>query len=193
MKTVHAVLLAVAATSLVLAAPRGALATPPASESASTADPVAPAVGQRAPDFSLPSTSGGKVRLHGLKGKTIVLYFYPKDETPGCTHEACDFRDHHAALDSAGVVLLGVSMDDLDSHRHFIDKEHLPFPLLADTDGKVCKAYGVLRERQRDGKTVTGIQRTTFVIDKTGKVARVWPKVDVNGHVEDVLAFVRAG
>jgi peroxiredoxin Q/BCP len=161
-------------------------ATPPA-----VADSVTLAPGDAAPDFTLPSTSGGKVKLHALEGKTVVLYFYPKDETPGCTHEACDFRDHHAALDSAGVVLYGVSNDDLKSHRHFIEKEHLPFPLLADTDASVSKAYGVYRERERDGKPIRYIERTTFVIDKTGHIARVWPKVNVNGHVEDVLAYVR--
>ena len=150
-------------------------------------------VGQKAPDFTLPSTAGGKLKLHSLKGKTVVLYFYPKDETPGCTHEACDFRDHHAALDSAGVVLLGVSYDDLDSHAHFIAKEHLPFPLLSDTDARVSRLYGVYREYQRDGKTMRGVERTTFVIDKTGHIARVWPKVNVDGHVDDVLAFVRGG
>jgi len=150
-----------------------------------------PAVGQVAPDFKLPSSSGHKVHLRSLRGQTVVLYFYPKDETPGCTHEACDFRDHHDALEKAGIVLLGVSMDDLDSHREFVEHQHLPFPLLADTDARVCRAYGVLRTRERDGKTVQGIERTTFVIGKDGRIARVWPKVNVDGHVEDVLAFVR--
>ena len=131
------------------------------------------------------------MKLHGLKGKTVVLYFYPKDETPGCTAEACDFRDHHAALDSAGVVLFGVSTDNLESHHHFQAKEHLPFPLLADVDARVCRLYGVYKPHVRDGKTLMGIERTTFVIDPSGKIARVWPKVNVNGHVEDVLAFVR--
>lgn len=153
--------------------------------------PAAPTVGQAAPDFNLPSTSGGKLRLKNLKGKTVVLYFYPKDETPGCTKEACDFRDNHGALDSAGVVLLGVSTDDIASHNHFREKEHLPFPLLADVNHKVCTAYGVYKERERDGKKWMGVERTTFVIDKTGHIARVWPQVNVNGHVAEVLEFVR--
>jgi len=188
----HAVLAALAVSALALTAPRAARAADPAVPDAPQSPAASqPAVGEAAPDFTLPSTSGGKVRLHGLKGKIVVLYFYPKDETPGCTAEACDFRDHHAALDSAGVVLLGVSTDDLASHRHFQEKEHLPFPLLADVDARVCKLYGVYKSRERDGKSLMGIERTTFVIDKAGKIARVWPKVNVNGHVDDVLAFVR--
>lgn len=189
MSRLLAPLVAVAvALSAVLLSPRPARADGAMAPMDSTALPV---VGQVAPDFALPSTAGGKLRLHKLKGKTVVLYFYPKDETPGCTMEACDFRDHHDDLERAGVVLLGVSLDDLASHRRFRDKEHLPFPLLADVNGRVSRLYGVLRQRQRDGRTVTGIERTTFVIDKTGHIARVWPKVNVSGHVDDVLAFVR--
>ena len=189
MPTSRAARLALAASTLALAlAPTGrAQATDPPAPVASDS----PAVGQPAPDFKLPSTSGGAVRLSHFKGRTVVLYFYPKDETPGCTHEACDFRDHHAALDSAGVVVLGVSNDDLASHREFISKEHLPFPLLADVDGHVSRLYGVYREREHDGKVYKGIERTTFIIDRTGHIARVWPKVNVNGHVDDVLAFVK--
>jgi peroxiredoxin Q/BCP len=189
MFTFRPVLLVLAASVLAVAPIPNAAATEPPSPNA----PGVPAVGQRAPDFTLPSSSGGNVRLSRLKGRTVVLYFYPKDETPGCTHEACDFRDHHAALDSAGVLVLGVSNDDLESHRHFTAKEHLPFPLLADGDARVSRQYGVYRARERDGKTLMGIERTTFVIDKTGHIARVWPKVSVDGHVEDVLAFVRGG
>jgi peptide-methionine (R)-S-oxide reductase len=122
-----------------------------------------------------------------------VLYFYPKDETPGCTKEACDFRDHTADLDKAGVVLLGVSTDDLASHRRFREKERLPFPLLADVDAKVSTRYGVYGQRSALGIPYAGIQRTTFVIGRDGRVARVWPKVSVNGHVEEVLKFVRDG
>ncbi len=161
---------------------------------AATATPVessTPAVGSPAPEFALQASTGKKVALRKLRGKTVVLYFYPKDETPGCTKEACDFRDHHAALDSAGVVLLGVSVDDLASHHRFVEKEHLPFPLLADPTGAVCRAYGVLRQREKDGHTFTYAERTTFVIGQDGRIARVWPQVSVDGHVEDVLAFLR--
>ncbi len=150
-----------------------------------------PAVGQMAPAFSLPATSGGNVSLAQFRGKkTVVLYFYPKDETPGCTHEACDFRDHSAALQKDGVVILGVSNDDLTSHADFRKKEHLPFTLLSDTDAKVSREYGVYGTQEWYGKKWTGINRTTFVIDKEGRIAQVWPKVNVDGHVADVLKFV---
>jgi peptide-methionine (R)-S-oxide reductase len=122
-----------------------------------------------------------------------VLYFYPKDETPGCTKEACDFRDHTAELEKAGVVVLGVSNDDLKSHRKFQEKRQLPFPLLADVDARVSKLYGVYGRQSIYGIPYTGIQRTTFVIGRDGRIARVWPKVSVNGHVEEVLKFVSAG
>jgi peroxiredoxin Q/BCP len=150
-----------------------------------------PEVGRPAPDFTLPSTTGKDVTLSQLKGRNVVLYFYPKDETPGCTKEACDFRDHTAELEQAGVVVLGVSTDGLESHRHFREKEKLPFPLLADVDAKVSKLYGVYGQRSLVGIPYTGIQRTTFVIGRDGRVARVWPKVSVSGHVEEVLKFVR--
>jgi peroxiredoxin Q/BCP len=152
---------------------------------------VLPAIGKPAPDFTLPSTTGENVSLKQFKGKkTVILYFYPKDETPGCTHEACDFRDHTADLQKAGVVVLGVSTDDLASHLRFKERQKLPFPLLADTDARVSRLYGVYGERSVAGFRYTGISRTTFVIDKSGRVAKVWPKVNVNGHVADVLKFV---
>jgi thioredoxin-dependent peroxiredoxin len=183
-----AALLALLACTAVRAgeAPPGATPAAPAAPSG----PALPEAGQGAPDFTLPSSAGGKVHLKKLRGHVVVLYFYPKDETPGCTHEACDFRDHNAELEQTGVRVFGVSNDDLASHRHFVDKEHLPFPLLADVDATVSRRYGVLRERERDGRKVTGIARTTFVISADGRIARVWPNVDVNGHADEVVKFV---
>ena len=149
-----------------------------------------PAVGQTAPDFTLPSTTGKDVTLSQLRGKTVVLYFYPKDETPGCTKEACDFRDRMPELAKAGVVVLGVSNDDLKSHLRFRKNHKLPFQLLADADAKVSKLYGVHGKQSVVGIPYTGIQRTTFVIGRDGRIVRVWPKVSVNGHVEEVLEYV---
>jgi len=152
---------------------------------------VLPVIGRPAPDFSLPSTTGENVSLKQFKGKkTVVLYFYPKDETPGCTREACDFRDHTAELEAAKVVVLGVSTDSLESHQHFKEKQKLPFPLLSDEDAAVSKLYGVYKQKNLYGKKHLGIERTTFVIDKTGRVAQIWPKVKVDGHIQDVLEFV---
>ena len=153
---------------------------------------VLPIIGRPAPDFTLPSTSGEPVSLRQFKGrKTVVLYFYPKDDTPGCTREACDFRDHHAELEAANVVVLGVSPDPMESHLKFRDKQHLPFPLLSDEDASVARMYGVWKQKNLYGKKSMGIERTTFVIDKTGRIAQIWPKVKVEGHLQDVLEFVR--
>ena len=151
-----------------------------------------PAVGQAAPDFTLPSTAGKNITLSQFKGRVVVLYFYPKDETPGCTKEACDFRDRTADLEKAGVVVLGVSNDDIASHLRFKQKENLPFPLLADVDGKVSRLYGVYGRQRVYGIPYTGIARATFVIGRDGRIARVWPRVKVDGHVEEVLRFVSA-
>ena len=150
-----------------------------------------PVIGKPAPDFTLPSTSGESVSLRSFKGKkTVILYFYPKDETPGCTREACDFRDHQAELEQHQVVVLGVSTDGLESHRHFIDKHQLPFTLLADEDAAVSKMYGVYKQKNLYGKKYMGIERTTFVIDRTGRVAQIYPKVKVDGHIQNLLEFV---
>ena len=152
---------------------------------------VLPVIGRPAPDFSLPSTTGENVSLRQFKGKkTVVLYFYPKDETPGCTREACDFRDHSAEFEAAKVVVLGISTDSLESHQHFKEKQKLPFPLLSDEDAAVSKLFGVYKQKNLYGKKHLGIERTTFVIDKTGRVAQIWPKVKVDGHIQDVLEFV---
>ena len=143
--------------------------------------------GQKAPDFALPSSEGGDVRLKDLKGKTVVLYFYPKDDTPGCTREACAFRDSQAAIKKTGAVVLGVSPDGLPSHDRFRAKYKLNFPLLADTDKAVAKKYGAFGEKMMYGKKVVGMIRSTFVIDGEGVVRKVFPKVKVDGHAEKVL------
>lgn len=150
-----------------------------------------PVIGKPAPDFTLPSTSGEAVSLRQFKGKkTVVLYFYPKDETPGCTKEACAFRDLREAFEQAGAVILGVSNDPIDSHQKFREKHQLPFDLLADEDASVSKAFGVYKQKNLYGKKYLGIERTTFVIDRTGRIAQIYPKVKVDGHVQDVLGFV---
>ena len=146
-----------------------------------------PTEGQDAPDFDIDGTS-----LAALRGKPVVLYFYPKDDTPGCTTQACSFRDLKGEYDVAGAVILGVSKDDSDSHGKFVQKFGLNFPLLADTDGKLCEAYGVWVEKTNYGKTYMGIERTTFVIDAEGRIAKVFPRVKVEGHGEKVLEAVRA-
>jgi len=153
---------------------------------------VLPSVGKPAPDFTLPSTTGENISLRQFKGKkTVVLYFYPKDETPGCTREACDFRDHSAEIEQSNTVILGVSTDTLESHQAFAAKHKLPFPLLVDADAAVSKLFGVYKQKNLYGKKFWGIERTTFIIDKTGRIAQIYPKVKVDGHIQDVLEFVR--
>jgi peroxiredoxin Q/BCP len=148
--------------------------------------------GQKAPDFDLPSSDGGRLRLSDLKGKTVVLYFYPKDSTPGCTREACSFRDSQARLKKRGVVVLGVSADSLASHARFGEKYALNFPLLSDADKAIAKKYGAFGEKVLYGKRTMGLIRSTFVIDGSGLVRKVFPKVKVEGHVEEVLAALDA-
>jgi peroxiredoxin Q/BCP len=144
--------------------------------------------GERAPTFTLTADDGSKVRLSDLKGSPVVLYFYPRDDTPGCTREACAFRDRKAELKKHGAIVFGVSTDDLDSHRRFRDKFELNFPLLVDADHKVAERYGAWREKNMYGKKTMGIQRSTFLIDSYGKVAKVWKQVKVDGQDEQVLA-----
>ena len=151
-----------------------------------------PVIGKPAPDFNLPSTTGEKVSLKQFKGKkTVILYFYPKDETPGCTREACDLRDHAAEFEKQNVAILGVSTDSLESHQHFREKHQLPFPLLADEDAAVSKMFGVYKLKNLYGNKHLGIERTTFIVDKTGRIAQIYPKVKVEGHIQDLLEFVR--
>ena len=144
-------------------------------------------VGQKAPDFTLLNDSGQKVKLSDLKGKTVVLYFYPKDDTPGCTKEACAFRDGIDEIQARGAVVLGVSSDSVESHVKFKKKFDLNFPLLADTDKKVVEDYGTWKEKSMYGKTYMGIERTTFIIDKQGKLSHIFPKVKVDEHYDEVL------
>ncbi|MGZ3696810.1 MAG: thioredoxin-dependent thiol peroxidase [Bdellovibrionota bacterium] len=143
--------------------------------------------GSKAPAFTLDSDDGKKVSLKDFKGKFVVLYFYPKDNTPGCTQEACDFRDSFTRLKKEKMVVLGVSKDDLTSHKKFSEKYSLPFPLLSDESGKVCEAYGVWQEKSLYGRKFMGIVRSTFIIGPDGKIAKIFPKVKVKGHVDEIL------
>lgn len=147
---------------------------------------------QPAPDFTLPADDGTQVKLSALRGKPVVLYFYPRDDTPGCTTEACSFRDRKSELAKLGVTVLGVSTDGLESHQKFRDKFQLNFPLLADIDHQVAERYGAWREKTRFGKTSMGIQRSTFVIDSAGVVRKMWKNVTVEGHDEKVIEAVKA-
>ncbi len=147
--------------------------------------------GSLAPDFKLKSDDGKTYSLSDFRGKKeIVLYFYPKDDTPGCTKEACSFRDNLSILNRAGVQVLGVSMDDLDSHGKFRAKYSLNFPLLADTDGEVSKEYGVYRLKNNYGRKYWGIERSTFVIDKDGRIKKAFRRVQVDGHVDEVRRYL---
>ena len=146
--------------------------------------------GAKAPPFSLPSDKGETVSLKDFKGKTVVLYFYPKDMTPGCTIEACDFRDSLARFKRKNAVILGVSRDSVARHEKFRDKYELNFPLLADDDGEVCKAYGTWKEKSLYGRKFMGIERTTVVIDPQGKIQSIFSKVKVKGHADAVLEAI---
>jgi peroxiredoxin Q/BCP len=147
--------------------------------------------GAKAPAFSLKDHGGKTVKLADFAGKQVVLYFYPKDNTPGCTTEACAFRDEHSKLQKAGAVVLGVSPDSEKSHQKFIDKFSLPFPLLVDEDHAVAEKYGAWGEKSLYGRKFMGIIRSTFLIGGDGKVKKVWPKVKVDGHVDEVLEAVK--
>ena len=145
-------------------------------------------VGQAAPDFSLPDQAGKSVSLSGCQGSPVILYFYPKDDTPGCTKEACAFRDAFAEYRKRGATILGVSPDDPASHAKFAAKFDLPFTLLADAGHKVCEAYGVWKEKNMYGRKSMGVERSTFVIDADGVVRAVFARVKVDGHSDAVIA-----
>ena len=144
-------------------------------------------VGQMAPDFEAKIETGETIKLSDYSGKKVVLYFYPKDATPGCTAQACNLRDNYDALLKAGYVVLGISSDDEKSHKKFIEKQNLPFPLIADTDLKVHEAYGTWVEKSMYGRKYMGTARTTFVIDEQGKIAEVIEKVDTKNHTAQIL------
>ena len=146
----------------------------------------------KAPAFTLKATDGSTVKLSELKGKPVVVYFYPKDDTPGCTREACAFRDRLPELKKLGASVLGISADDVTSHKKFSDKLSLNFPLLADTNHTVAEKFGAWREKNMYGKISLGIQRSTFLIDAEGRVAKVWKKVSVDGHDQQVIDALKS-
>lgn len=150
------------------------------------------AVGSVAPDFELGIAQNQTLSLKDLKGKHVVLYFYPKDDTPGCTREACDFRDAFQAFEDQDVVIVGVSPDGLGAHEKFKTKYNLPFVLAADEDKAVCQSYGVWKEKNMYGKKSMGVERTTFLINPEGVIAHIWPRVKVEGHVEAILKALQS-
>jgi thioredoxin-dependent peroxiredoxin len=143
--------------------------------------------GDKLPSFALPTDDGGEVSTKSLKGKKAVVYFYPKDNTPGCTKEACDFRDAQRAFKKAGIEVVGVSKDSVKSHAGFRDKQKLNFALGSDADGKVCDAFGTWIEKSLYGRKYMGIERATFLVDEKGVIRKIWHKVKVPGHVDEVL------
>ncbi len=148
-------------------------------------------LGKSVPDFSVAATSGQAVTLSALRGQTVILYFYPKDNTPGCTTEGQDFTALNAEFAEAGAVIFGISRDSVKSHEGFKAKLCMPFELLSDSDEALCKLFDVIKLKNMYGKQVQGIERSTFVIDKEGKLAREWRKVKVDGHAKEVLDFVK--
>ncbi|WP_174732525.1 thioredoxin-dependent thiol peroxidase [Mesobacillus harenae] len=147
--------------------------------------------GTLAPEFSLPASNGLTVSLSELRGKNIVLYFYPKDMTPGCTTQACDFKNYHQDFSNTDTVILGISPDPIGKHEKFIEKYGLPFLLLTDEDHQAAEAYGTWKLKKNFGKEYMGIERSTFIIDKNGYLAKEWRKVKVKGHVEEALAYIK--
>lgn len=148
-------------------------------------------VGHKAPNFTLPDSEGIKVSLSDFKDKNVILYFYPKDMTSGCTQEACDFRDLFPKFEKMNAVIIGISIDSVAMHKKFVEKYDLPFILLADEDKKVVEKYGVWKEKSMYGKKYMGIERTTFIIGTDGKIKRIFPKVKVAGHADEVLFLMK--
>ena len=147
--------------------------------------------GDIAPAFSLPASNGENVSLNDYKGKKVVIYFYPKDDTPGCTIEACNFRDDYSEINEAGAVILGVSKDDIKSHNKFINKFDLPFLLLSDESTEMISAYGAWVKKKMYGKEYYGVFRKTYLIDEEGKIQRIWPIVDVKTHSNEIIELIK--
>lgn len=147
--------------------------------------------GDQAPDFTAVATGGLKISLSDFKGRNVILYFYPRDDTPGCTKEACGFRDHFAEIRKRGALILGVSKDSTKSHGKFTEKFNLPFPLLSDEDHKIAEAYGVWGEKKFMGRAYTGMQRVTFLIDGGRRIKKIWRQVKPDEHAQEVLALLR--
>ncbi|GGG73937.1 thioredoxin-dependent thiol peroxidase [Paenibacillus radicis (ex Gao et al. 2016)] len=150
-------------------------------------------IGQEVPDFTLPASTGQAVSLKDYRGKKRVIYFYPKDMTPGCTTESCDFRDYNGQFETYNTAVIGISPDDLASHDEFIAKHELPFPLLSDTEHEVSELFGVWKLRSWNGTEFMGIERSTFLIDENGVLAKEWRVVNVDGHVQEVLEAAKQG
>lgn len=148
-------------------------------------------IGDKAPDFTLTTDAEKEFTLSKLQGKKVILYFYPKDNTPGCTRQACDFRDHFGEFNAHGVEIIGISKDSTKNHTKFKQKYTLPFTLLVDANADVCEAYGVINKKSLFGKTFLGIQRSTFLIDEKGIIRNLWRKVKVQGHVEQILDEIK--
>jgi peroxiredoxin Q/BCP len=147
--------------------------------------------GEKAPDFTLPAVDGSEITLSDLQGKYVILYFYPKDMTPGCTQEACDFRDAYREIQDVQAEVIGISRDPIKRHQAFVEKHNLPFQLLSDELGAVCQLYEVIKEKNLFGKKVKGIERSTFIIDPEGRVAKIYRRVKVKDHVQAALQWIK--
>ncbi|WP_028560334.1 thioredoxin-dependent thiol peroxidase [Paenibacillus pinihumi] len=149
-------------------------------------------IGEPVPEITLPAANGEQVSLSNFRGKKVILYFYPKDNTPTCTQQSCGFRDAYGDIEDSGAVVVGISTDDVKSHKKFIEKYELPFVLLADTEHEACDAYGVWQLKKMYGKEYMGIVRSTFLIDEEGRLLREWRKVKLKGHIEQVLESLKS-